>query len=282
MVAQTAKEAARSFQEGRYEDALEIYRHLALENPKDARFTYNAGVAAYKAGQFGEAMELFDSASLAPDLNVQQQAHYNMGNALYRAGESATEFEQKAAAWKQAVQRYEHALTIDETDSLAEENLGFVKQRLEELEQQQEEQQDQNQDQDQNQEENEDESEQDQNSESDQQENEDQSDQSDSQEQEQDPSDSSQSEQNDEQGQQEQDNQQQSGEENQEQQPEQNSEESSNPESGDPSQQQVPQEGKMTPEQARQLLDAERDQAQAMIFRPPQERKPKNRTFKDW
>ena len=274
--AQSARDAAKHFQEGRYDDALEIYRHLALENTDDPRFTYNAGVAAFKAGQLAEAMEQFDAASLASDLNVQQQAHYNMANTLFRAGEATDDFEQKSEVWKQAVQRYQHALTINEEDTLAQDNLDFVKQRLEELQQQQQEQQeDQEQ---QNDEENKEESSEDQQSGSDSQ---------DQQDQEQDKSDQSEDEQEEGEQQQEQD----QGDENKENEPQEGNEkeepkdpaesQQSKQNPGEESEGQA-QEGKMTPEQAKQLLDAERDQAKAMIFRPPENRKSRNRNFKDW
>lgn len=288
LIADDAREASRFFQEGRYDDALEIYRHLSLKNPDDPRFTYNAGVAAFRAGQLTEALEHFDSASLAPDLALQQQAHYNMANTLFRAGETAQEPEQKMEAWRQAIQRYQHALNINESDSLAEDNLNFVKKRIEELEQQQEEQQQDPQQQDQN--EDQDDSEQDQESDSDSeqqdQENQDESDQQDSGDQEQDQEQSSQ------QDQQQQDEQQQNQEEQEQQQPQdqkpQDEQQQSQGEDAEskpddkPASQGQPQEGKMTPEQAKQLLDAERDQAQAMIFRPPETRRNRSRTFKDW
>lgn len=276
LTAESAGDAARYFQEGRYDDALEVYRQLSLENPDDARFTYNAGVAAYKAGQLAEAIDQFEAASLAPDLEIQQQAHYNLGNTFYRAGESTDDFEQKTAAWKQAVQRYQHALTINEADSLAQDNLNFVKQRIEELEQQQQEQQQQDQNQDQENE-NED-SEQDSSSES-----------NSDQEQEQNSSDQQNNEQEQHENEQEQ-NQSQDGEQEQEQgkqdpqqqDPSEAQQSEQNPDQQDPSEANQAQEGKMTPEQAKRLLDAERDQAKAMIFRPPESKKSRNRRFKDW
>ncbi len=285
VTAQNASDATRSFQEGRYDDALEIYRQLSLENPDDARYTYNAGVAAYKAGQLTEAIDQFEAASLAPDLEIQQQAHYNLGNTFFRAGESTDDFEQKSAAWKQAVQRYQHALTINEADNLAQDNLDFVKQRIEELEQQQEQQQ---QDQDQNQENENEESEQDQSSESDSEQDQDQdqesSDQQDNQ-QDQNQENQDQQQQNENEQQQNQ-NQNQNGEQEQEEQQQQDPSEQQqseqNPDQQDPSKANQPQEGKMTPEQAKQLLDAERDQAKAMIFRPPVDKKSRTRRFKDW
>ena len=279
--AENAQDAARYFQEGRYDDALEIYRHLALENPEDSRLTYNAGVAAFRSGQYTEAVEHFDSASLAPDLNVQQQAHYNMGNTLYRAGESMEDFEQKSTAWKEAVQRYQNALTINESDTLAQDNLNFVKKRLEELEQQQQEQQqdqEQNQDENENDEESEDQQQQDSDSEDEQS----QSDSNEQNEQEQ-QQDQDQQGQNQEQKEQEQD----QSESKQEQEKEENQDPSkSEAQESDPKDQAQEQaqarEGKMTPEQAKQLLDAERDQAKAMIFQAPEDKKSRNRRFKDW
>ena len=280
VIAQSAREAAKHFQEGRYDDALEIYRHLSVENPEDHRLTYNAGVAAFKAGQLAEAIEQFDAASLAPDLNIQQQAHYNIGNALFRAGEATEEFEQKSEVWKQAVQRYQHALTINEADTLAQDNLDFVKQRLEQLQQQQQEQQDDQQNQED--EENKDDSSDDQQSES---ESEDKQDQNQDE--------SEQNQENQENGEQEQQQQNQEGEENKEEekQPGEQQEEPKDPSESKQSEQNPSdetegqgqaKEGKMTPEQAKQLLDAERDQAKAMIFRPAETQKSRNRKFKDW
>ncbi len=283
--AENAQEAARYFQEGRYDDALEIYRLLALENPDDPRLTYNAGVAAFRAGQYTEAMEQFDAASLAPDLELQQQAHYNMGNTLYRAGESTEDFKLKSETWKNAMQRYQNALTINEADTLAQDNLNFVKKRLEELEQQQQEQQ---QDQEQNQDENENEEESDeqqqQDSESDEEQEQNKSDQQNDPEQQQE-------QEQDQQGQDQQQEEQQQDPSQSQQEQEQEKEQQQDPSKAEPQesdpkdqdqQQALPREGKMTPEQAKQLLDAERDQAKAMIFQPPENKKSRKRRFKDW
>ncbi len=277
--AQSAREASRLFQEGRYDDALEIYRALSIEDPEDHRLSYNAGVAAYKAGQMNEALGHFDVASLASDLALQQRAHYNMGNAHFRTGEAAQDFESKSDSWKQAIQSYQHAVTINQDDTSAQENLDFVKRQLEQLEQQQEQeqQQDQNddseQDDEQDQQEQQDQQNQDSDSEGDQNEQNQQDQQEQQEENEQ------QQDQNSEQNQEEEQENQQS------QQPSESEEDSKQPDSGeqeDGQQAPPPPTGKMTPEQARQLLDAERDQAKAMIFQPPQDRRSRNRSFKDW
>ncbi len=264
--AETERDAQRHFQEGRYEDALKIYRRLALENPDTSRFAYNAGAAAYKAEQLEEAVKQFDAAALSSNLELQQKAHYNLGNSFFRSGEAAAELEQKAAAWKQAIQRYQHALRLDETDTLTQENLDFVKRRLEELQQQQQQNPEQNQS---NKNENQESSEPNQNPE-------------DAPQQNNEPQQLPESSAN------------RNPEQNEEKQPQPNQPEQKNTDSQTPQSSETqpneknsaatpqPAPGKMTPEQARQLLDAERDKAQAMIFRPPQNPQPRSRSFKDW
>src|SRR6266487_2197264 len=105
--------------------------------PEDQRLHFNAGAAAYKTGDLGTALEHFATAALAPDLKLQEQACYNLGNTLYRQGEQAAEADQKIAAWEKAVQSFENATHLDTQDADAKYNLDLVKKKLEELKQQQ-------------------------------------------------------------------------------------------------------------------------------------------------
>ncbi|MDA0750084.1 MAG: primosomal protein [Verrucomicrobia bacterium] len=287
--ADTPRKARQYMERGQYADAMRIYDELAVKHPKDSRYYYNAGVAAYKAMKFAEAQEYFDAASLSEDLDLQQQSFYNRGNALFKAGEEEANFERKTQMWKEAIDQFDHAVNLNETDQMAQDNLQFVKQQLENLQQQQ---QDQNPDQ--NSDENKDEeSEQDNEQQNDQNQSE-----QDQQDQDQQNQDQQQQDQND------QDQQQNSSQDQQnEQQDEQNSPsegESSEEEQQNPSQPQdgeqeeqeqnaQPQEGEpsddmpqttMSPQQAMQLLDSERGEAKSLIFRPPDKRRPKQ--FKDW
>lgn len=273
----TERDAQRHFQEKRYESALKIYRRLARENPDMPRFAYNAGASAYRAKDMEEAEKQFVNASHSPEnLKLQQKAHYNLGNTLFRLGEAAANPEQKIANWEQAIQRYQHAISLDETDQDAQENLDFVKHRLEELQQQQQNQEQQPTGENENQESSEQEQPDISNAETNPE---------NSTEQNNEPQSSSESAANREREQ---------DEENQTQQSQPNTE-STTPETPLPSEPQSndkeekpssgtasPSPGKMTPEQARQLLDAERNQAKAMIFQPPQKPQPRNSSFKDW
>ncbi|MBT4274558.1 MAG: tetratricopeptide repeat protein, partial [Verrucomicrobia bacterium] len=141
LCADSPRKAADYMKLGQYDDAMRVYADLASRKPDDSRYLYNAGVAAYKAQKFQEAQEYFDASSLSSDLGLQQQSFYNRGNALYKSGESEAEFEKKTQLWKEALDQFDHAVKLNDTDKLATENLQFVKTQLENLQEQEQENQ---------------------------------------------------------------------------------------------------------------------------------------------
>ncbi len=106
---------------------------------------YNAGTAAYRAGQFPQAAQSFQqSISHAPSsdsqrLAVQQDAYYNLGNALYRAGQKTeqTSTQETLKKWNDAVKAYETALQLRADDSDSKYNRDLVKRKIDALKQQQ-------------------------------------------------------------------------------------------------------------------------------------------------
>ena len=278
LCADSPRKAAEHMKLGQYDDAMRVYADLASRKPDDSRYLYNAGVAAYKAQKFQEAQEYFDASSLSSDLGLQQQSFYNRGNALYKSGESEAEFEKKTQLWKEALDQFDHAVKLNDTDKLATENLQFVKTQLENLQEQEQEQENQS-----NEDQNEDDKQQDQDQQD--QDNKDQDNKEDSSEgSNQDPS--SEEDQEDlKQGDQDQEN----PEKPEDQEQKQSSKSDKNQEEEEASADQ-PEEGKgnetetaattMTPQQAMQLLESAKDEAKALIFKP-QENKRKQR-FKDW
>ena len=281
LCADSPRKAADYMKLGQYDDAMRVYADLASRKPDDSRYLYNAGVAAYKAQKFQEAQEYFDASSLSSDLGLQQQSFYNRGNALYKSGESEAEFEKKTQLWKEALDQFDHAVKLNDTDKLATENLQFVKTQLENLQEQEQENQsneDDKQDQDKQDQDKQDQDKQDQDKQ-------DQDNQEDSSEgSNQDPS--SEEDQEDlKKGDQDQEN----PEKPEEQEQKQSSKSDENQEEEEASAGQ-PEEGKgnetetaattMTPQQAMQLLESAKDEAKALIFKPQENKR--NQRFKDW
>jgi Ca-activated chloride channel family protein len=155
----SSSSALREYQSGNYVESLKEYERALEKKGDDPRLHFNAGGAAYRHRQFDRAAKHFDQVLGAPDLKLQEQAYYNLGNALYRLGEQNPDPEKKAASWEESLKQYESSLKLDARDADAKFNYEFVKQQLEELKkqrQQQQQQENQKRNQDQNQKQNQD------------------------------------------------------------------------------------------------------------------------------
>ncbi len=283
----TPADARRAMDQNEFNRALRLYEELLKDNPKDPRLHYNAGAAAYGAGDFEKARNRFNSTLASPEapLPLQQQAFYNLGNTMFRLGETTDNPDDKAKQWIDALKKYEGALKLSQQledtpeDEDAQFNTDIVKKRLEQLEQQQ--QQKQQGDDNQNKE----------NQEKNEQKQEDEKQEGDEQKkQEQQQREKEQKQEDEEKKQQ----QQQSGQEQQEKKEEQQKQDGSNgdekkeqpqPKPGEeqPDAPQPQPDGKMTPEQVRQLLDNLKQQERSLIYRPVQKGKADKRgIMKNW
>lgn len=126
----------REYRAGAFDRALQQFERALEKHPDDPRLHFNAGAAAYREGRFDVAADHFAKAAAAPDLKLQQDAFFNLGNALYRRGEAAGDPQQTLRDWEGALQQYEHALKLNANDPDARFNHEFVKRRLEELKRQ--------------------------------------------------------------------------------------------------------------------------------------------------
>jgi Ca-activated chloride channel family protein len=127
--------ALRDYHAGNYTNALEEFERLAEVRTNDLRLAFNAGAAAYRATNYDAALRDFQLAAVSPDLKLQQQAYYNLGNTLYRQGEQKFEpdtegLEAMEQTWQLAVKNYEHAAELNTNDVDAAWNLAFVKRQL--------------------------------------------------------------------------------------------------------------------------------------------------------
>jgi Ca-activated chloride channel homolog len=277
--------ARRLFEAGRYREARTEYERLLDEKPDDVRLRYNAGAAAYRSEDYAGALAHFEAALRAEDVQLQQQAYYNLGNTLYRAGEPVEDPQEKIAAWEKSVQSYESALKLHPQDADAQHNLELVRKRLEELKQQQPQQQQQNQQQ-------QDKEQKDDPNQQQPQQDQSQKPQENQPEQKPQPKPEQQSEQKDQKDSQSdtQNQDQKAGDQRNDpkQQGEQQDQKSKQSQGQKPDQPEESGEqatgavGQMTVQQALQLLDTQKDEVRALIFRPAEPGKARSRTWKDW
>ena len=290
----TPADARRAMEQDDFGRALRLYEKLLVESPEDARLHYNAGAAAYGAGDFEKARNHFNSTLASPEapLPLQQRAFYNLGNAMFRLGETTENPDDKAKRWIDALKKYEGAFELSQQlektpdDEDAQFNTDIVKKRLEQLKQQQ--QQKQQQGDDKQDKENEDKNEQQkdqQQQKSDDQKKQEQDQQQKDQQQKQDQQKSDEEKKEQQQQQQSGQNQEEKKEEQQKQDGSggEDKKEQSQPKPGEEQSDagQAQPDGKMTPEQVRQLLDTLKQQER--IYRPAQKGKAHNRGItKNW
>ncbi len=154
--------AETAYQKGDYSVAQREYAAAAQRNPKQPDLVFNAGTAAYKAGQFPQAAEAFQQSlgekpSADPKrLAAQEDAYYDLGNTLYRTGQKTQSAspQQTIQTWEQAVKTYDAALQLRTNDTDAQFNRDLVQKKLDELKKQQQQQQQQKKQQDQKQDQN--------------------------------------------------------------------------------------------------------------------------------
>jgi Ca-activated chloride channel family protein len=248
----TPREAARLYDEGKFDDAATKYNQALVDEPDSALLHFNLGDAEYRRKQYEASARAF--ASLPQDAAAQ----FNHGNALYQMGLAAEQAKPQEALqkWAEALVAYRRAIATDPADEDAKFNYEWVSRKIDELKRKLEEQQ-QNQSQQQDQENQQDQNQQKQDQQADQQQ----------------PQDQQQSEQQQPQDQQKQEDEQQAGEQpkqkqdEQAQQPEQGEQRAQDQRApGQGEQRQAhegeaqPAEGELSREEATALLDGERNE----------------------
>ncbi|MES2658201.1 MAG: VWA domain-containing protein [Verrucomicrobiota bacterium] len=111
----------------------------AVSSSQDPRKTYNQGTEAYAKGDFAKASESLKASLRTQDLALQQRSYYNLGNTLYRTGQGTLEKDPEATikTWEESIKAYQDALSLNDADEDAKYNKALVEKKLEELKKQQ-------------------------------------------------------------------------------------------------------------------------------------------------
>jgi len=124
---------------------LAVPANQPAPTPQQPVGEYNAGTAAYRAGQFPQAVQAFQQSIIhypSSDprrLADQEDAYYNLGNALYRAGQKTEQSDPQETIrqWTEAVKVYETALQLRADDADSKYNRDLVKRKIDALKQNQ-------------------------------------------------------------------------------------------------------------------------------------------------
>ncbi len=134
-----------AYRKGDFLTASQFYDEELEKSPNDARLHFNYGTAAYKNNMFEDAAKAFSEALKSDDLELQEEAYFNRGNALFQSGKESMQTDSQHAAemWQKAVDSFDGALQLNSINDDARVNMELVKQKLEELKKQQENQKEQ-------------------------------------------------------------------------------------------------------------------------------------------
>jgi Ca-activated chloride channel homolog len=145
--------AASAYQRGDFSRAQHDYSAAAARDPAQPILRFDAGTAAYRAGDFpGAAREFQGSLDAAKSgsaerLAEQQDAYYNLGNTLYRTGQKTekSDAQKTVETWSGALKAYDAALQLRPDDADSKFNRDLVNKKLEQLKKQQQSQSQQSQ-----------------------------------------------------------------------------------------------------------------------------------------
>jgi Ca-activated chloride channel family protein len=127
-----------AYRHDNYTEAYQEFEKTLKEHPNTHaadRIEFDAGTAAYKLGNYNQALEWFSQSLLSKDKTLQEKSHYNIGRTLEERADVAETNEKALGELNNAQSHYEEALKLDPNDERAKANLDEVKKKIERLKQ---------------------------------------------------------------------------------------------------------------------------------------------------
>jgi hypothetical protein len=117
---------------GQAADLLMVEAELRPTNP---HLQYNAGVAAYAARRWEDALVAFDRVETLGHSRLADLARFQRGNAEYQLGVEArsANLDETISRWRAALEAYQSVLKVRPDDERSQANSAFVRDRLLEL-----------------------------------------------------------------------------------------------------------------------------------------------------
>jgi Ca-activated chloride channel family protein len=143
------KKGNELYKKGNYDGALKLYDDALLMAPADSLLKMNRGSALYRLGKFSEAESTYTPVVSMKDRKKLADAHYNMGNILFKEGDQlmASGGQDAGEKFKAALEHYIASLDLQSTDKNSKWNIELTQRRIKQQERQQKQNQDKNKDQ---------------------------------------------------------------------------------------------------------------------------------------
>ncbi|MDY6933057.1 MAG: tetratricopeptide repeat protein [Spirochaetota bacterium] len=120
----TAEDADELYRQRRFSEAEKAYQKADMDNPRDIRYRYNRGCAAFQNSDYKGAFSAFSSVlRRAQDNDMRYKASYNLGNTAFVQGDFAS-----------AIEFYKMAIVYNPNSNEAKYNLELSLRKLSEAE----------------------------------------------------------------------------------------------------------------------------------------------------
>ena len=117
-VAGQVKQGNEFYQSGNYDQSAQKYSEALAKEPESDVVNFNLGTALYKKGEYEKAITHLQQSLLSEDKSLQQKAHYNLGNGLYKNGIARENEDINFAigSLEQSLKQYEQSMSLDAKD----------------------------------------------------------------------------------------------------------------------------------------------------------------------
>ena len=127
--------ALSDYRAGNFTNALAEFTRMAEVQTNDLRLIFNAGDAAYRATNFDLAQNLFSQVTVSPDLKLQAQAFYNLGNVQFQKAKLAKDIDGLQDGLELTEKTYAQAVSLNTNDLDAVFNLNFTRNAVAQIKQ---------------------------------------------------------------------------------------------------------------------------------------------------
>jgi tetratricopeptide (TPR) repeat protein len=105
-----------AYAKGQYQEAIEAYDKASVDEPESAPILFDKGTVHYQLGDYGKAREAFEQAALkTKSLPLEARCQFNLGDCAFREAQRQADSDlQKAlAGFQSSVRYYQEALKLD-------------------------------------------------------------------------------------------------------------------------------------------------------------------------
>lgn len=113
--------ANKLYEEGKYEEAYELYKEASILHPENDKIKFNLGDCAYRMERLREAGDIFMNLTGSENDEVKLKSLYNLGNTFLSAGK-----------YREAISMYKRVLMASPSNEKAKRNLEIAREKLEE------------------------------------------------------------------------------------------------------------------------------------------------------